>query len=48
MPGIIPNQSRDWLLAMRIGRRAAEDLILKLFVNDVTLGRSITAADLEE
>lgn len=43
MPGIIPNEARDWLLAMRVGRRGAEDLVLKLFTNDAVLGRSVTA-----
>jgi hypothetical protein len=48
MPGIITNTARDWLLAMRIGRRQPERLLLKLFTNDPDLGRSMTAADLTE
>ncbi len=45
MPGVIPNGARDWLLAMRIGRRQPERLVLKLFTNEVDLTRGVTAAD---
>lgn len=46
--GVLPNAARDWVLAMRIGRRNPETLVLKLFTNQVAVNGSMQASDLDE
>lgn len=48
MPGLITNTGRTALLKLRLGQQAAEDLVLKLFVNDRLPTRGDAASDYQE